>query len=310
MSDKSSNHILLVAVDFDGTCVTHEYPKVGRHIGAPRVLHRIVKEGGLIILWTMRSGQHLQDAVKWFEEQGIPLYGIQRNPTQDAWTDSPKCYAKIYIDDAALGCPLKPGLKGERPYVDWDAVEALLWPVATTSAVLGQTPETDAVLAQYAHHLPNWLATDIVAAKARSLERQRDAAKATLDRIDEIYIDGENTHDDWKAMGELARNFSFDKGTEDDAEKTRVITYWNPPLDCSHEALVAYIRSMKGGERVVETQDCMKGCEGTVEIKDGCVRIRWDHQKYADGEGVMVTSFTGGARIIPDRSQQETPTTT
>ena len=119
---------LVVAVDFDGTCVTHEYPKVGRHVGAPRVLHRIVKEGGSLILWTMRSGPHLQDAVKWFEEHGIPLFGIQRNPTQDAWTDSPKCYANIYIDDAALGCPLKPGLKGERPYVDWDAVEAILWP--------------------------------------------------------------------------------------------------------------------------------------------------------------------------------------
>jgi hypothetical protein len=121
---------LVVAVDFDGTCVTHEYPKVGRHIGAARVLHRIVNEGGQLILWTMRSGQHLQDAVKWFEEHGVPLFGIQRNPTQDAWTDSPKCYAKIYIDDAALGCPLKSGLKGERPYVDWEAVEKILWPNA------------------------------------------------------------------------------------------------------------------------------------------------------------------------------------
>jgi hypothetical protein len=119
---------LVVAVDFDGTCVTHEYPKVGRHIGAQRVLHRIVNEGGQLILWTMRSGEHLQDAVNWFADNGLPLFGIQRNPTQDAWTDSPKAYAKLYIDDAALGCPLRTGLKGERPFVDWEKVEAMLWP--------------------------------------------------------------------------------------------------------------------------------------------------------------------------------------
>jgi len=119
---------LVVAVDFDGTCVTHEYPKVGRHIGAPRVLHRLVKEGAQLILWTMRSGEKLQDAVDWFASNGIPLFGIQRNPTQDSWTDSPKAYAKLYIDDAALGCPLKAGLTGERPFVDWNAVEAMIWP--------------------------------------------------------------------------------------------------------------------------------------------------------------------------------------
>lgn len=118
----------VVAVDFDGTCVTHEYPNVGIGIGAESVLNRIVKEGGLLILWTMRGGKELDDAVNWFNIRGIPLFGIQRNPTQDSWTDSPKAYAEIYIDDAALGCPLntKPGV--ERPFVDWVEVSRLLWP--------------------------------------------------------------------------------------------------------------------------------------------------------------------------------------
>jgi hypothetical protein len=129
MSNNPANSLngVVIAVDFDGTCVAHEYPKIGRHIGAPRVLHRIVKEGGKLILWTMRTGKPLEEAVAWFEEHGIPLFGIQRNPTQDEWTDSPKAYANIYIDDVALGCPLKQGLTGERPFVDWNAVEALLW---------------------------------------------------------------------------------------------------------------------------------------------------------------------------------------
>ena len=116
-----------IAIDFDGTCVVHSYPKIGRHIGAQKVLQRIVKNGGNLILFTMRSGDQLEEAVHWFDENRISLYGIQRNPTQGSWTSSPKAYAKIYIDDAALGCPLLPGLKGERPYVDWTAVELLLF---------------------------------------------------------------------------------------------------------------------------------------------------------------------------------------
>jgi hypothetical protein len=114
-------------IDFDGTCVTHEYPKIGRFIGAQKVLKRIVANGGKLILWTMRSEQPLREAIEWFAENDIPLYGIQRNPTQDRWTSSPKAYAKFYIDDAAVGCPLKPGLRDERPYVDWVAVELLLF---------------------------------------------------------------------------------------------------------------------------------------------------------------------------------------
>jgi hypothetical protein len=120
----------IIAVDFDGTCVTHEYPKVGRFIGAQKVLHRLVNEGAKLILWTMRSNNHLTDAVNWFNENQIPLFGVNENPEQKIWTSSPKTYAHIYIDDAALGIPLvtyKEGFSGERPYVDWDQVEELLF---------------------------------------------------------------------------------------------------------------------------------------------------------------------------------------
>jgi hypothetical protein len=121
---------IVVAVDFDGTCVTHEFPDVGRSIGAEPVLKRLVENGAKLILWTMRSDTkergHLSEAVGWFAANGIPLYGIQRNPTQDSWTSSPKAYAQLYIDDAAIGCPLKSGLPGERPHVDWDLVESML----------------------------------------------------------------------------------------------------------------------------------------------------------------------------------------
>ena len=74
-----------------------------------------------------------------------------------------------------------------------------------------------------------------------------------------------------------------------------------PALDCPKEELVAYIRSMKGGERVMEMGgSCMQGEKGTVEIREGRVLIRWDWQDFTDRPGVMVTSFTGGARIIQE----------
>jgi uncharacterized protein YbaR (Trm112 family) len=147
---KGSLEGVVVAVDFDGTCVAHDFPRVGREIGAPRVLRRMADEGARLILWTMRSDNResatarngepmenpnpLTDAVEWFRDHDIPLFGIQRNPEQDEWTSSPKAYAGIYVDDAAIGCPLKPGRPGERPHVDWDAVERILWPDYRTVA--------------------------------------------------------------------------------------------------------------------------------------------------------------------------------
>lgn len=119
-----------ICIDFDGTCVTHEFPQVGRDIGAAPVLKEIVDNGHNLILFTMRSngqdvGNVLDDAVDWFKEKDIPLYGIQQNPTQEEWTKSPKAYGQLYIDDSALGVPLK--FNGsKRPYVDWDKVEKIL----------------------------------------------------------------------------------------------------------------------------------------------------------------------------------------
>jgi hypothetical protein len=119
--------LMIIGIDFDGTCVTHEFPEIGRDIGAESVLKDLVAAGHKLILWTMRSDQFLEDAVDWFIERGIPLFGVNRNPEQDTWTSSPKAYCNLYIDDAALGTPLCEGLTGERPFVDWDKVRGLLF---------------------------------------------------------------------------------------------------------------------------------------------------------------------------------------
>ena len=117
----------VIAVDFDGTCVEHNYPAIGMDVeGAVEVLRELNKHGHRIIHNTMRSGLRLEAAVRWFRDRKIELWAVNRNPEQEQWTSSPKVYADIYIDDSALGCPLI-FLEGvRRPVVNWSKVRQLL----------------------------------------------------------------------------------------------------------------------------------------------------------------------------------------
>lgn len=117
-----------IGIDFDGTVVTHMYPEVGKDIGAVPVLKKLVENGNKLILFTMRDSRNgtLQDAINWFKENGIELYGVNTNPTQAEWTDSPKPHCNIYIDDAGLATPTKFDEESGREYVDWKKVAELL----------------------------------------------------------------------------------------------------------------------------------------------------------------------------------------
>ena len=142
---------ITIAVDFDGTCTAHNFPAIGADIGAAEVLRELAANGHKLILWTMRDDKidnmhskpdddptiyipkkgersdYLSQAVGWFEKNNIPLYGIQTNPTQSSWTFSPKCYAHLYLDDAALGCPLTFDINiSNRPFVNWIEMRELL----------------------------------------------------------------------------------------------------------------------------------------------------------------------------------------
>jgi len=117
--------ILDIAVDFDGTVVEHKFPDIGEDVEyAVVVLKKLIARDHRLILWTMRGDHYLDAAVDWFIEHDIELHGIQRNPNQ-SWTNSPKAYANIYIDDAALGAPLK-DIPGAKKCIDWYKVEELL----------------------------------------------------------------------------------------------------------------------------------------------------------------------------------------
>jgi hypothetical protein len=119
---------MYLCVDFDGTLVDHCYPKIGQPVpGAIAWLKKLQRFGVKIILFTMRSnssegGMLLREAVEYLEENGVKLYGINRNPDQDSWTASPKAYGDIYVDDSSFGCPLIHPKGFARPCVDWKAV--------------------------------------------------------------------------------------------------------------------------------------------------------------------------------------------
>jgi hypothetical protein len=120
-----------IVLDFDGTVVKHRYPDIGEDIGAAPILRRLVKNGHSLLLNTMRSRNcegidTLQPAIDWFVNEGIPLYGINENPSQKSWTSSPKVYGNIYIDDAAMGAPLKADA-GAPPFIDWNLAAIYLF---------------------------------------------------------------------------------------------------------------------------------------------------------------------------------------
>ena len=115
---------LPILVDFDSTMViTDKYPNIiGENKPCVSVMKKWINGGVGIILWTIRSGKALDDAVKWCKEQGIELYGINKNPTQHEWSNSPKIYGVLRLDDANIGTKLIHDDK-YRPRVDWEYID-------------------------------------------------------------------------------------------------------------------------------------------------------------------------------------------
>lgn len=108
----------IIGIDFDGTCVVDSFPYVGDNIGAAKVLRELADKN-LLILYTVRDGKYLQDAVDWFRYNHINLYSVNYNP--EPVSSSPKVYCDYYIDDRNIGTPLT-----DKGYVDWDKMLVLL----------------------------------------------------------------------------------------------------------------------------------------------------------------------------------------
>lgn len=94
-----------IAVDFDGTIVEDKYPKIGKEkLFAFDALLGLQNEGYQIILWTVRDGILLQEAVDFCKKKGLLFYAINKNyPEEAIGTTSRKINATIFIDDKNIG---------------------------------------------------------------------------------------------------------------------------------------------------------------------------------------------------------------
>ncbi|MCQ2350404.1 MAG: hypothetical protein MJ003_00315 [Paludibacteraceae bacterium] len=110
---------MTIAVDFDGTIVTHEYPLIGKPIPfAIDTLKKLQKELHVqLILWTYRTGKELDEAVEYCRSKGLEFYAVNSNHPEEEQGDgySRKINADIYIDDRNLG-----GLP------DWGVIYAII----------------------------------------------------------------------------------------------------------------------------------------------------------------------------------------
>lgn len=97
---------MIIAVDFDGTIVEHAYPAIGKPIPfAIDVLKLLQKEEHhQLILWTVREGALLEEAIEYCRRKGLEFYAINKNNPEDVDVDYPrKLMADLFIDDRNLG---------------------------------------------------------------------------------------------------------------------------------------------------------------------------------------------------------------
>lgn len=96
---------MIIAVDFDGTIVEHEYPKIGRPIPfAIETLLQLQKDGHILLLWSVREGELLQEAINYCSGKGLEFYAANKNyPEEERVTAARKLNADLFIDDRNLG---------------------------------------------------------------------------------------------------------------------------------------------------------------------------------------------------------------
>jgi hypothetical protein len=134
-----------IYLDFDGTVVEHQYPKIGRcNFGCMEVIKKLQDAGHEIILNTYRvecMDGSLEAALKHLNEKSwmltkpttpnrqdfslmpITTYTPKKiHPPKWDW-DLIRFWKEMYIDDIADGIPLKPAVMIHGNMVDWDKLD-------------------------------------------------------------------------------------------------------------------------------------------------------------------------------------------
>lgn len=99
---------MIIAIDFDGTIVEHKYPKIGKEIPfAIATLKKLQQDGHKLILWTVREGDLLDEAVEFCRQRGVEFFAVNSNyPDENVDASairSRKLKADMFIDDRNVG---------------------------------------------------------------------------------------------------------------------------------------------------------------------------------------------------------------
>lgn len=98
---------MFIALDFDGTIVEHRYPQIGKELPfAVATIKKLIDEGHHFMLWTVREGDLLDEAVEWCRSRGIEFYSINKGYEEEDNSDhhySRKLKADLFIDDRNVG---------------------------------------------------------------------------------------------------------------------------------------------------------------------------------------------------------------
>ncbi len=99
---------MIIAIDFDGTIVEDRYPSIGKEKPfAIDTLKKLIKDGHKLILWTVREGTYLEEAVSFCRERGVEFYAVNRDYPEEE-KDRNKHYSRklkvdVFIDDRNVG---------------------------------------------------------------------------------------------------------------------------------------------------------------------------------------------------------------
>lgn len=99
---------MIIAVDFDGTIVEHKYPAIGKELPfAIETLKKLRDDRHKLILWTVREGRLLEEALAFCHERGLDFYAVNRDyPEEEKGQNnhfSRKLKVDLFIDDRNLG---------------------------------------------------------------------------------------------------------------------------------------------------------------------------------------------------------------
>lgn len=93
----------IIAVDFDGTIVEDRYPKIGKPMPfAIETLQMLQRDGHRLVLWTVRRGQTLEEAVEFCKKHSIEFYAVNQN-FEGEENSGGKLNADIFVDDRNIG---------------------------------------------------------------------------------------------------------------------------------------------------------------------------------------------------------------